>query len=214
MNRGGMIKKKILITSGAHPIALSLTEELLRLGHQVTLMGQFEEGNQSTKHLLEYPGFTRLVHDVACSLYLDMDEVYDLSSQYCEEKQGPILGMRQVVFGTYNLLCLAKRSRAKLLHLTEYVDFSSADGMHEAKRLAQRFCAAFEEEGLWVKILDLLPEQAEMIAAQISTCRLLRQKESLESASFFIHFARKLIRSMESSLPHKKTAFLKDLVPS
>lgn len=78
----------------------------------------FTSQKSNIKHLLEEPNFELIRHDVICPLFLEVDEIYNLA---CPAAPGhyqfnPIKTTKTSVMGAINMLGLAKRVKAKILH--------------------------------------------------------------------------------------------------
>ena len=78
----------------------------------------FTSQKSNIKHLLDEPNFELIRHDVICPLFLEVDEIYNLA---CPAAPGhyqfnPIKTTKTSVMGAINMLGLAKRVKAKILH--------------------------------------------------------------------------------------------------
>ncbi|MEL7431981.1 MAG: hypothetical protein AAGI90_05580 [Chlamydiota bacterium] len=186
-----MIRKNVLITKGSHPFALSLAESLLRLGHRVTLLDTFLEEKSSMAHLQNYPAFRFLLHDISCALYVDVDEIYDFSHYAPEETSSMIASMKAVVFGSFHLLSLAKRSKAKCLFVQTLA--RSEKGVEQAKIFARAFCSEFQKEGVLAKVAQVSSEDASKIDAHLET-----RKKTKEGDLFFEEVLLRMMGMMES----------------
>lgn len=111
--------KRILITGGAGFLGSHLCDRLVAAGHDVICVDNFFTSQKSNiEHLLGKHNFELLRHDVTHPLFLEVDEIYNLA---CPAAPGhyqynPIKTIKTSVMGAINMLGLAKRVRAKILH--------------------------------------------------------------------------------------------------
>jgi UDP-glucuronate decarboxylase len=111
--------KRILVTGGAGFLGSHLCERLVEAGQDVICLDNFFTSQKSNvAHMLGRPNFELIRHDVTHPLYLEVDEIYNLA---CPAAPGhyqynPIKTIKTSVMGAINMLGLAKRVRAKILH--------------------------------------------------------------------------------------------------
>ncbi|NNF42393.1 MAG: SDR family oxidoreductase [Phycisphaerales bacterium] len=111
--------KRILITGGAGFLGSHLCDRLVEAGEDVICVDNFFTSQKSNiAHLLGKPNFELLRHDVTHPLFLEVDEVYNLA---CPAAPGhyqynPIKTTKTSVMGAINMLGLAKRVGARILH--------------------------------------------------------------------------------------------------
>ena len=111
--------KRILVTGGAGFLGSHLCDRLVVRGDDVICVDNFFTSQKSNiEHLLNKPNFELIRHDVTHPLWLEVDEVYNLA---CPAAPGhyqynPIKTIKTSVMGAINMLGLAKRTRAKILH--------------------------------------------------------------------------------------------------
>jgi len=111
--------KRILVTGGAGFLGSHLCDRLVEMGQDVICVDNFFTSQKSNiVHLLERPNFELVRHDVTRPLFLEVDEVYNLA---CPAAPGhyqfnPIKTIKTSVMGAINMLGLAKRVGAKILH--------------------------------------------------------------------------------------------------
>ncbi|UCD75443.1 MAG: SDR family oxidoreductase [Phycisphaerales bacterium] len=111
--------KRILITGGAGFLGSHLCDRLVEQGQDVICVDNFFTSQKSNVvHLLDKPNFELVRHDVTHPLFLEVDEIYNLA---CPAAPGhyqynPIKTIKTSVMGAINMLGLAKRVRAKILH--------------------------------------------------------------------------------------------------
>ena len=109
---------RILVTGGAGFLGSHLCERLLAEGHDVICLDNFFTSQKSNvAHLLNEPNFELIRHDITLSLWLEVDQVYNLA---CPAAPGhyqynPIKTTKTSVLGAINVLGMAKRCRAKVL---------------------------------------------------------------------------------------------------
>lgn len=111
--------KRILVTGGAGFLGSHLCERLVSAGQDVICVDNFFTSQKSNiAHLLGLPNFELVRHDVTHPLFLEVDEIYNLA---CPAAPGhyqynPIRTIKTSVMGAINVLGLAKRVRARVLH--------------------------------------------------------------------------------------------------
>src|SRR4030042_1325510 len=72
--------KRILITGGAGFLGSHLCERLLDKGHEIVCFDNFYTGRKSNiAHLIGHPLFEVMRHDITFPLYIEVDEIYNLS---------------------------------------------------------------------------------------------------------------------------------------
>ena len=111
--------KRILVTGGAGFLGSHLCERLLDDGAEVICLDNFYTGSKrNIMHLLGNPMFTVLEHDVTNPLFLQVDEIYNLAcpASPVHYQYDPVHTTKTSVMGTINMLGLAKRVNAKILH--------------------------------------------------------------------------------------------------
>ena len=110
--------KKILVTGGAGFLGSHLCDRLVEQGHHVLCVDNYFTGRkQNIEHLLDYKNFEVIRQDVCFPLYVEVDEIYNLAcpASPFHYQWDPIQTLKTSVLGAYNLLGLAKRTRAKIL---------------------------------------------------------------------------------------------------
>ena len=114
----GMGSKRILVTGGAGFLGSFLCEKLVARGHEVLCVDNFFTGRKrNIAHLLDHNGFELMRHDVTFSLYVEVDEIYNLAcpASPIHYQFDPVQTTKTSVHGAINMLGLAKRVRAKIL---------------------------------------------------------------------------------------------------
>jgi UDP-glucuronate decarboxylase len=111
--------KRILVTGGAGFLGSHLCDRLVERGEDVICLDNFFTSQKSNiEHLLDRPNFELIRHDVTHPVFLEVDQVYNLA---CPAAPGhyqynPIKTTKTSVMGAINMLGLAKRVGAKILH--------------------------------------------------------------------------------------------------
>ena len=111
--------KRILVTGGAGFLGSHLCDRLVRSGHDVVCLDNFFTSQKSNvEHLLDCRNFELIRHDVTEPIVLEVDEIFNLA---CPAAPGhyqynPIKTIKTSVLGTINMLGLAKRVHARILH--------------------------------------------------------------------------------------------------
>jgi UDP-glucuronate decarboxylase len=109
--------KKILVTGGAGFLGSHLCEKLLAEGNQVTCLDNFFSGHKrNIAHLIPHPNFELLVQDVTAPIQLAVDEIYNLACPASPRlyQSFPIETFKTSIFGSLNVLELAKKTGAKI----------------------------------------------------------------------------------------------------
>lgn len=173
--------KTILITGGAGFIGSHLCDYFLSQGHRVICVDSFFSGRrQNIEHLLSNKNFRLIKHNVIFPIletFDKIDEIYHLAcpASPMQYQFDPILTLRTSVEGTYHILELARKYKAKLLYTSTsevYGDplehpqtekyFGNVDPLgkracyDEGKRAAEALCKDYHNQyGLDVRIVRL-----------------------------------------------------------
>ena len=110
--------KQILVTGGAGFIGSHLCDRLIADGHSVICLDNFYSGSKKNVwHLIGHPGFEVVRHDVTEPYRAEVDEIYNLACPASPVfyQYDPIQTTKTSVFGTFNMLGLAKRVKARIL---------------------------------------------------------------------------------------------------
>ena len=110
--------KRILVTGGAGFLGSHLCDKLLAQGHDVLCVDNLFTGTKrNIAHLLDHPRFELMRHDVTFSLYVEVDEIYNLAcpASPIHYQHDPVQTTKTSVHGAINMLGLAKRVRARIL---------------------------------------------------------------------------------------------------
>jgi len=111
--------KKILVTGGAGFLGSHLCERLVAQGHHVLCVDNYFTGSKrNIDHLLDYHNFDVIRQDVCLPLYIEVDEIYNLACPASPNhyQADPIQTAKTCFLGTYNILGLAKRTGARIVH--------------------------------------------------------------------------------------------------
>lgn len=110
--------KRILVTGGAGFIGSHLCERLVNEGHDVICLDNFYSGSkENVWHLIGRPNFELVRHDVINPYWAEVDEIYNLAcpASPIYYQQDPIQTTKTSMFGAFNMLGLARRTKAKIL---------------------------------------------------------------------------------------------------
>jgi len=109
--------KRVLVTGGAGFLGSHLCERLLAEGCEVLCVDNFFTGRRANvAHLLDNPLFELMRHDITFSLYVEVDEIYNLAcpASPIHYQLDPVQTTKTSVHGAINVLGLAKRVRATI----------------------------------------------------------------------------------------------------
>lgn len=110
-------RKRVLVTGGAGFLGSHLSERLLSQGHEVLCVDNLFTGSrENIAHLLEFPNFEFMRHDICFPLYVEVDEIYNFAcpASPLHYQIDPIQTVKTSVLGALNLLGLSKRLRCKI----------------------------------------------------------------------------------------------------
>ena len=111
--------RRILVTGGAGFLGSHLCDRLIEQGHDVICLDNFFTSQKSNvAHLLDRPNFELIRHDVTLPIWLEVDQVYNLAcpASPVHYQFNPIKTIKTSVLGAINVLGMARRTRAKILH--------------------------------------------------------------------------------------------------
>lgn len=109
----------ILVTGGAGFLGSHLCERLLDMGEEVICVDNYFSGRkQNIEHLLGHPRFEVIRHDIVHPLYVEADQIYNLAcpASPVAYQYNPIKTIKTSTVGMVNVLGLAKRCKARVLH--------------------------------------------------------------------------------------------------
>ncbi|RJQ76890.1 MAG: SDR family oxidoreductase [Desulfobacteraceae bacterium] len=110
--------KRIMITGGCGFLGSHLCERLVEQGHEVLCVDNcFTGSKRNVRHLLEYPNFEFIRHDITFPLYVEVNEIYNMAcpASPIHYQFDPVQTTKTSVHGAINMLGLAKRVKAKIL---------------------------------------------------------------------------------------------------
>ncbi len=113
------MNKRVLVTGGAGFIGSHLCEKLLKKGHQVICLDNFFTGQiDNVAHLRSDPYFELIRHDIIEQIKLEVDWIFNLAcpASPIHYQYNPIKTLKTNILGTLNMLGLAKRIKARILH--------------------------------------------------------------------------------------------------
>jgi len=108
----------ILVTGGAGFLGSHLCDRLMAEGNDVICLDNFFTGSKdNVVHLVNESRFELVRHDIVIELFLECDQIYNLAcpASPVHYQYNPVKTLKTCVFGTMNMLGLAKRVRAKIL---------------------------------------------------------------------------------------------------
>ncbi|OQY00243.1 MAG: NAD-dependent dehydratase [Bacteroidetes bacterium 4572_128] len=110
--------KKILITGGSGFVGSHLCERLLNEGNDIICLDNYFTGDKKNiVHLLKYPYFELVRHDIIMPYYAEVEQIYNLAcpASPIHYQENGIKTVKTSVMGAINMLGLAKRKKAKIL---------------------------------------------------------------------------------------------------
>ncbi|MEM1061233.1 MAG: UDP-glucuronic acid decarboxylase family protein [Planctomycetota bacterium] len=167
-----------LITGGAGFLGSHLCERLLERGEDVICLDNFYTGSKrNIRHLLGHPRFELVRHDIVHPIYIEADRIYNLAcpASPAAYQANPIKTIKTSTVGMVNLLGLAKRCHARVLHASTSEVYGDPD-VHpqsedywghvnpigprscydEGKRVAESLCVNYaESHGMEVRIVRI-----------------------------------------------------------
>ncbi|KAI8610129.1 hypothetical protein BC830DRAFT_1172957 [Chytriomyces sp. MP71] len=111
-------RKRILVTGGAGFVGSHLVDRLMLLGHSVIVADNFFTGFQrNIQHWIGHPNFNLIRHDVVDPLMVEVDQIFHLACPASPPhyQHNPVKTIKTSMFGTINMLGLAKRTKARIL---------------------------------------------------------------------------------------------------
>ena len=114
-----MSQKTILVTGGAGFLGTNLCERLLAMGDKVICLDNFQTGRrQNLTHLESNADFSVIEHDIINPIELKVDAIYNLACAASPPhyQAEPIHTTKTCVFGVINMLDLAKKNNAPIMH--------------------------------------------------------------------------------------------------
>ena len=111
--------KRILVTGGAGFIGNHLCRRLLNEGNYVICLDNFFTGlKRHIEDMLGNPNFELIEHDIVEPVDIEVDQIYNLACPASPPhyQYDPVKTMKTSVLGIINMLELAKKYKATLLH--------------------------------------------------------------------------------------------------
>jgi UDP-glucuronate decarboxylase len=112
-----VVAKRVLVTGGAGFLGSHLCERLVAQGDDVLCVDNYFTGRKDNiAHLFGRTHFETLRHDVTHSLFVEVDEIYNLAcpASPIHYQFDPVQTTKTSVLGAINMLGLAKRLKAKI----------------------------------------------------------------------------------------------------
>lgn len=116
---GDSIMKRILVTGGAGFIGNHLCRRLLNEGNHVICLDNFFTGlKKHIEDMVGNPNFELIEHDIVDPVDIKVDQIYNLACPASPPhyQYDPVKTMKTSVLGIINMLELAKKYNATLLH--------------------------------------------------------------------------------------------------
>ena len=113
------LPRKALVTGAAGFLGSHLCRRLLKDGYEVTALDNLFTGTKSNiLDLLDDKRFSFVLHDVTQPYWGQFDEIYNLAcpASPIHYQHNPVETMKSSVLGMMNMLDLALKTKAKLLH--------------------------------------------------------------------------------------------------
>ena len=111
--------RSILVTGGSGFLGSHLCERLLERGDNVVCLDNFFTGRkENILHLMGNPRFELIRHDIVEPITLEVDQIYNLAcpASPVAYQYIPIKTIKTSTVGVVNVLGLAKRCKARVLH--------------------------------------------------------------------------------------------------
>lgn len=112
------MRKRAVVTGGAGFLGSHLCERLLGEGYDVICVDNLFTGDkENVRHLMDNHYFEFIRHDVTEPLHLECDEIFNLACPASPKhyQYNPIKTAKTSIYGSVNMLDLARRSNAKIL---------------------------------------------------------------------------------------------------
>jgi UDP-glucuronate decarboxylase len=109
----------VLVTGGAGFLGSHLCDRLVERGEDVICLDNFFTGRkENIRHLLNHERFELVRHDIVHPFYLEVDRIFNLACPASPEayQYNPIKTIKTSTVGMVNVMGLAKRCGARILH--------------------------------------------------------------------------------------------------
>ena len=113
----GLITRN-LVTGGAGFLGSHLVDTLLENGEEVICIDNYSTGNKANiEKWIGHKRFELIRHDITLPIQLEIDKIWHLAcpASPCHYQANPIKTAKTIFLGTFNMLGLARRVKAKLL---------------------------------------------------------------------------------------------------
>ena len=110
--------EKVLVTGGAGFVGSFLCDRLINEGHEVIAIDNFFTGKKSNLlQLQNNPNFELIRHDIVQPILVEVDWIFNLAcpASPVHYQYNPVKTLKTNVMGTFNMLGLAKRVKARIL---------------------------------------------------------------------------------------------------
>jgi len=168
----------VLVTGGAGFLGSHLCDRLLERGDEVICVDNFFTGRKANiAHLVGHPRFELIRHDIVYPLFLEAERVFNLAcpASPVAYQYNSIKTIKTSTVGMVNVLGLAKRCRARIVHASTSEVYGDPD-VHpqpetywghvnplgprswydEGKRVAESLCMSYHAvHGLEVRIVRI-----------------------------------------------------------
>lgn len=168
----------IVVTGGAGFLGSHLIDRLIARGDDVVCVDNLFTGRKDNiRHLIGNPQFEFIRHDIVNPLYVECDQIYNLAcpASPVSYQYNPIKTIKTSSVGTVNVLGLAKRCQARILHAStseiygdpevhpqteDYWGHVSSTGPRscydEGKRVAESLCVNYNRShGVETRIIRI-----------------------------------------------------------
>lgn len=108
-----------LVTGGAGFLGSHLCDRLIERGDDVLCLDNFFTGRkENIRHLIGHPNFELIRHDIVHPVYVEADRVFNMAcpASPVAYQHNPIKTIKTSTVGMVNVLGLAKRCGARILH--------------------------------------------------------------------------------------------------
>ena len=109
---------KILVAGGAGFLGSYTCESLLKLDHEVIALDNLYTGSiLNINHLLQYPSFKFIKHDITIPIDLEVDGIINMACPASPKnyQKDPVQTIKTNIHGSINLLDQAKRNNSRIL---------------------------------------------------------------------------------------------------
>tara|TARA_B100000579_G_scaffold431026_1_gene445419 strand:+ start:688 stop:1632 length:945 start_codon:yes stop_codon:yes gene_type:complete len=113
----GLIKRN-LVTGGAGFLGSHLVDNLLENGEEVVCLDNYSTGNKANiEKWIGHKRFEMIRHDITLPIQLEIDQIWHLAcpASPVHYQSNPIKTAKTIFLGTFNMLGLARRLKAKIL---------------------------------------------------------------------------------------------------